>query len=151
MVGLTGPVFAAVQVEPITSQALVQAIEKSQRPVTVVNIWATWCKPCVEEFPELVRLRSNFKDQGVEVLFVSANFKNSLPDVERFLEAHQVTWPSYLKDGPDDAFIEGFSPDWSGAIPATFVFNAQGALTGFHRGKGDYALFEQMIYEALER
>ncbi len=139
----------SVQVHPITGMGLLQEIQRSNAPVILVNVWATWCLPCVEEFPDLVRIQNDFRTQGLQLFFVSADFDSNLAQVKAFLTRQGVRSPTFLKAGPDDRFIETLSPEWSGAIPATFVYDSKGALRQFHEGQGDYQLFSRMVEKVL--
>lgn len=160
VVGLIGSVRAeqpsraqrgTAPIIPVTAQELLNRVRDGKGRVTVVNLWATFCLPCVEEFPDLVRLEKTYGDQGVRVFFVSADFDSELPAVRRFLQKHGVTYPTFLKAQDDDnAFITTLHPDWSGALPATFIYDAQGRLRHFHEGKGDFALFERLVRDVLQ-
>jgi thiol-disulfide isomerase/thioredoxin len=141
-----------IEVRPITAEGILQEVRAGGAPVTLVNLWATWCQPCVEEFPDLVRLQRAYRDRGLRVLFVSVDFDSELGTVRRFLAEQGVDFPTYIKAQDDDnAFINTLNPNWSGAIPATLIFDQAGRLRHFHEGKADYATFEQMIQSVLEQ
>ncbi len=141
----------AAPIIPVTAHELLNRVRDGKARVTVVNLWATFCQPCVEEFPDLVRLEKAYRDQGVRVFFVSVDFDSELPAVRRFLQRQGVTYPTFLKAQDDDnAFITALHPDWSGALPATFIYDAQGRLRHFHEGKGDFTLFERLVQEVLQ-
>ncbi len=99
------------------------------RPV-VVSMWATWCVPCREEFPDLVKLHREMGARGVQVVAVSLDLSSALEsEVVPFLKAQGAAFPVYIKSpGDDDAFINAVSPAWSGALPSTFVYDASGKL-----------------------
>jgi len=115
----------------------------------LVNVWATWCVPCVEEFPYLVRLREEFKDQ-VEVVFISADFPDQLTRVETFLQEQNVDWQTYINDGKDEPFILAIHPDWTGAMPATVVYDKNGRLITFFERPADYDTFKTHIHNAIK-
>lgn len=113
-------VAVSVVVVDLTPAQLQEELRKASVPV-VVNVWATWCRPCVEEFPEILEFARN--NQGnVKVMLVSADFSSRRELVEKFLRERGVGFVTYLKQGSDEAFVEALSPQWSGALPATFVF-----------------------------
>jgi thiol-disulfide isomerase/thioredoxin len=72
------------QVVPVTAAEVRQAVAVARGDVVLLNIWATWCNPCREEFPHLVRLRRELAAQGFSLLLVSADFENQLPKVADF-------------------------------------------------------------------
>ena len=91
----------------------------------VVNFWATWCKPCIKEIPYFKELDSTYKDQKFKLLLVSLDFPK---DVETELvsfarEQNIESKVVVLLDGKYNDWIDKVSPDWSGAIPATYIFN----------------------------
>lgn len=138
-------VRAAVLVD-LTPQQLQEELRKASVPV-VVNVWATWCRPCVEEFPEVLEFAR--KHQGdVKVMLVSADFVSRRELVERVLRERSVGFVTYLKQGSDDAFVEVLSPQWSGALPATFVFAPGGKLVAWFERQVTKAELEDAVKKA---
>jgi thiol-disulfide isomerase/thioredoxin len=133
-----------------TPEQLLAAIKDSTAKVTVVNVWATWCIPCREEFPDLLKLRQAYKDRGVAVLFVSGDFGSERQAVVDFLAEQGVDFPTYLKSGDDMQFINAFDPKWSGTLPATFIYDAQGQRRAALLGKSSYAQFEAKVLDVLK-
>ncbi|HEY0545462.1 MAG TPA: TlpA disulfide reductase family protein [Pyrinomonadaceae bacterium] len=112
---------------------------KATHPV-IINFWATWCEPCREEFPDLVRLEADYRKSGVEMLFISlddpSDLKTGVPEFLRQMHAEQLV--SYLLNltDPAPAFQE-VDPTWQGAIalPVTFLFDQQGNIVFKHKGR----------------
>jgi thiol-disulfide isomerase/thioredoxin len=129
---------------------LLEAVRAPGAKATLVNIWATWCVPCREEFPDLVRLERTYRDRGLRVLFVCADFDSEMPAARRFLAEHGVTYPSYFKTGDDMKFIDALSPKWSGALPATVLYDAAGTRRDSWEGQASYATFESKVNAVLE-
>jgi thiol-disulfide isomerase/thioredoxin len=96
----------------------------------LVNFWATWCDPCREEFPDLVKLDKQYRPQGLDFTAVSLDDLTELKTgVPRFLRAMRVTVPTYLLNVSDpELAINKVDPQWSGALPATFLYDGQGNL-----------------------
>jgi thiol-disulfide isomerase/thioredoxin len=117
--------------------------------VTLVNVWATWCGPCREEFPAMLAAIERHKDDARLVLY-SADFDDQTSAVRAFLAERGVRDTVYLKTGDDTHFINTLHPDWSGALPATLVFDRAGELRAFWEGEADSARFEQAIVAALQ-
>lgn len=115
----------------------------------LVNVWATWCVPCVEEMPYLVRLQDEFRDE-LSVVFISADFPEELPRVDGFLRDLGVDWQTYIKDGKDEPFILAIHPDWTGAMPATVVYDRKGRLVTFFEQPADYETFKNHILTAIQ-
>ncbi|HMQ49244.1 MAG TPA: TlpA family protein disulfide reductase [Saprospiraceae bacterium] len=90
----------------------------------VVNFWATWCKPCVEELPYFEQITQDFAGEKVKVVLVSLDFPNQIeskliPFVEKNNLQSEVV---VLLDGRYNDWIDKVSPEWSGAIPATLIY-----------------------------
>lgn len=117
--------------------------------VTVVNVWATWCGPCREEFPALLAAIQRHQPDA-RLLLYSADFEDQASAVRAFLAERGVRDTVYLKTGDDQHFIEAMHPTWSGALPATLVFDRAGQLREFWEGEADSARFERAIQAALE-
>ncbi len=129
---------------------LLSMINASDAKVTVVNFWATWCLPCVEEFPDFVQFGKEFEDKGVEVVFVSADDEDNMPGVVSFLRGQKVPWQSYLKTGRDNDFIPKFSENWSGGLPATFIYSSNKGLVDFWEGASNYDELKNKVSAILE-
>lgn len=121
---------APVVVKPADAPALKKAIASRKGHVVMVNFWATWCGPCVAEFPTLVKFAKANKSKGLDFLAVSADMSKDVPTkVQPFLARRKYVGPAYLKRAADpDAFINAFDPRWQGELPETFIYNKQGTL-----------------------
>ncbi len=144
------PGTVAPPVVPVTAREI-RAMTRSGAHAMLVNVWATWCAPCREEFPTLLRAAHARERDGLRLVLVSADFADQLPAVRRFLAAQGVTDTTYLKTGDDMAFIDSLDPRWSGALPATFVYDGAGRLTAFWEGRAEEARLTQSLDQALTR
>lgn len=126
LVGGAGAAADLPALEPRTAAEIVEALPASGARVSVVNLWATWCVPCREEFPDLMRFHRDYRERGVRLVLVSSDFESEAEEARKFLASQGVDFASYLKNEPDQAFIDGFDPAWSGALPATFFYDAGG-------------------------
>jgi thiol-disulfide isomerase/thioredoxin len=124
-------------------------VVKPDARAVVLNVWATWCAPCREEFPDLLRLRRAYSDSGLRLILVSADFEDQAGAERQFLAGQGVDFESYIKIGDDMAFIEGLHPRWTGALPATFVYDGRGRLRHFQEGRTTYASLEPRVLDAL--
>jgi thiol-disulfide isomerase/thioredoxin len=137
-------------VREVTHTDALKVVKQSDAKITVVNFWATWCVPCVEEFPSFTKLDRTLDEQGVEVMFISTDFPNQKQKVADFLAEHGVTGTSYLKTGDATKFVNGFSEDWSGAVPATFIYDSDGTLLTFWEGKTSYEELKTRVTKHLD-
>ncbi len=147
-----GPIHVdSVVVIPATAQDIIDAIQETRAPVTLVNIWATYCPPCRAEFPDLVRLHESYKAKGLRLVLVSADFDDQLPMARAFLAQNGVDFPSYVKRERDSEFIDTMDERWSGALPATWIFDAKGVRRHFWEGMATYEVFERKILDVLNK
>ena len=93
----------------------------------VINFWATWCSPCVKEIDFFEEVHTSFEDSKVKVILVSLDFPNQVEQrLIPFLEAREITAQVMLMtDLNYNSWIERVDKSWSGAIPATLIFNRE--------------------------
>ncbi|WP_445725577.1 TlpA family protein disulfide reductase [Flavobacterium sp.] len=131
-----------ITIEEINYDGLELLLNKQDDKTYVINFWATWCKPCVEELPSFQQLYENYKDKNVEVILVSLDFKNQLETrLIPFIKEHNLKPTVVLMVDPDqNTWIPKVNTEWSGAVPATIIYN-----------KNKRAFFEQSFtYKKLE-
>ena len=149
--GTPGPPTRFETVSPVTAGELHDVVRDSEARVVLVNVWATWCQPCLEEFPDLLRIEREYRGRGVKLILVSGDFDTEVPNVVKFLSRQGVDFPTYIKAGSDMEFINTMNSEWSGALPATFVYDGGGHLARFWEGKASYAVLEQAVLEVLQK
>ena len=94
-------------------------LSSSEGKVMLINFWATWCPPCVEEIPMLNRLSEKMQDTNFELL--SVNFGQEKPTISEFLKKVNVVFPVLLDDGGKTA------GNWNAIVlPSTFVIGPDG-------------------------
>jgi thiol-disulfide isomerase/thioredoxin len=124
-------IFQAIQIsgqkiDTIDRQDLMKIISLDDSDTTyVVNFWATWCSPCVKEIGLFEELHQTYKSQKLKVILVSLDFPNQLEKrVLPFLKEKEITADVRLMTDLDyNNWINKVDPSWSGAIPATLIYN----------------------------
>ncbi len=93
--------------------------------VYVVNFWATWCAPCVKELPYFEELGAVYKDKNVEIILISLDFpKHYESKLKPFLKKHDINSKVIVLNDTDmNTWIPQVNEEWSGAIPATLIYN----------------------------
>ncbi len=93
--------------------------------VYVVNFWATWCQPCVEELPHFESINTTYKHKGVNVILASLDFPKMIETrLFPFIEDHDIQSEVIHINDPDfNSWISRVDQSWSGAIPITVIYN----------------------------
>lgn len=120
------------------------------KKAVLVNVWATWCAPCIEEFPEIVKLQRKYPGR-LKVIFISADFPAQRENALEFLEKQDVGWTTYFKKGKDQEFIESLSEKWTGALPFTKVISKNGDRIASWEQSADYEKFERYVKTAINQ
>ncbi len=126
-------------------------MDASKGKVVLLNFWATWCKPCIKEFPELVKLYNNYKDKGFTIVFISADVPEEIKTkVVPFLKTQGVDFLTYYNgfDNPED-LINFIDKNWQGAIPSTYIYDKDGKMESSMLGSKKYEDFESLITKYL--
>jgi thiol-disulfide isomerase/thioredoxin len=133
-----------------TPKEIRAAISRPATPLTLVHVWATWCAPCREEFPELLKAYRNTRESGLALLLVSADDPDELDAVTAFLREHQSPENSLISTELSGEFVELFSTNWSGALPASFFYDETGKLVAEWAGKRSYDEYKETIEQLLK-
>jgi thiol-disulfide isomerase/thioredoxin len=141
---------SAFLLKPIDKIKLRDTLNKNKGNVVVMNLWATWCEPCREEFPELVRLYRNYRRQGMRLIFLSVEEQEQSNEIIRFLQENKVNFVTYIRsEGDFESLVNVIDADWIGALPTTFFINRQGKRVQSMVGGHNYADFERAIKPLL--
>jgi thiol-disulfide isomerase/thioredoxin len=103
----------------------------------LVNFWATWCEPCREEFPDLVKIDAAYRTRGLEFAAISVDDPSeATKGVPKFLREMRAQMPAYVLNVPDsEPVINSVDPTWGGELPATFLFDRHGQIVFQHKGR----------------
>ena len=113
------------QFEVYDYDGLAPLLNKTDGKVHIVNFWATWCAPCIKELPYFEAVNEKYKDKGVELLLVSLDFPNKYDTaLQPFIEKNNLKAKVVALDDVDqNRWIPAIAEEWSGAIPATIIYN----------------------------
>lgn len=141
------------EVKTITStDEYKELLDNSKGKVVLVNFWATWCPPCVKEFPELVKLYNDYKSKDFVLLFISLDDKSEYDSkLLPFLKKQGVDFTSYFGNFSNPETIMNYvDKSWQGEIPFTGIYNKEGILSKTMMGNKTYEQFETEIKKYMD-
>lgn len=139
------------QIKKLKITDIAEMIDTSDS-VLIINFWATFCKPCVEEIPDLIKYATKYKKEKVALHLISLDLADYYPaKIKKFVAAKKyaanVAW---LDESNADYFCPFISPDWSGSIPATLFVNKKNGYIKFYEKKLSAAEIENEIKLSLK-
>lgn len=148
---------AKVKTEPVKVEAADPDVLTGLRAnktgkLRMVNVWATWCGPCVSEFDELVETNLRFRHRDFELVTVAAHFPDESEKVHAFLQKHHASTKNVYFGIPDKyKLIEALDPEWNGALPHTMLIAPGGEVIYRQTGEIDFLELRRRIVPALNK
>ncbi len=142
--------MAAPQLETASVTALRNAIRKDHGHVVVINFWATWCGPCMAEFPDLIKTYDAFKPKGLDLITVSGDSYADKMRAAAVIKLRHAPYPAYIKPKGDIvAYAKSLDPAWDGSLPRTFILDRSGNVKYTIAGRFDDAILKKDIQSLL--
>jgi peroxiredoxin len=137
-----------VSVNTIDESGLKELLKNPSDKLRLINIWATWCGPCVTEFPEFISINRMYRRRDFEFISVSADDPGKKDKVLKFLQQQQASNTNYLFSIDDKyKLIEAIDPKWQGALPYTILVEPGGKIIYGKQGPIDPAEIKRMIVD----
>lgn len=127
---LSGPTVAAPAFRLADTRGQYRELAEWRGKVVVVNFWATWCAPCLQEIPDFVRIQAAYADRGVQFVGIALDAPDA---VMRFAQDLGITYPVLLGTGDAIEVARQFG-NTLGVLPYTAVIDQQGRLADVHAG-----------------
>ena len=138
-----------VTVEKIDVEGIQTLVKNGDaQKLRLINVWATWCGPCIIEYPEFIVIQRMYGARDFEFVSISADKPDQEEKVLKFLESKDSAVKNYLFDQTDKyALIEAVDPDWNGALPYTMLIEPGGNVVWKHQGEVDFLALRRAIVD----
>jgi len=138
-----------VSLEPIDEAGVKDLLKNNSDKLRLVNIWATWCGPCVVEFPEFVAMNHMYRGRDFEFISICLDDMAKKDKALKFLKEKQASNKNYIFNIDNKyAFIEAINPKWQGALPYTMIIEPGGNIIYAKENIIDPAKIKTLIVEA---
>jgi thiol-disulfide isomerase/thioredoxin len=141
-----------VEINMIDTNGVREIMKNTSSKLRLVNIWATWCAPCVFEMPELVNINRMYNKRAFEMVTISGDVPGKKDAVIKFLKDKQVSCTNYLFNAEDRTELaEALDKGWEGGIPYTVIIKPGGEIIYRHTGPVDPLEVKKVIIGYLGR
>ncbi len=137
--------FAQPNIKTTDYEGLKPYLNKANDTTYLVNFWATWCKPCVEEMPAFMKINQEYQDEAFKMLLISLDFPGQIESkLIPYIKENQIDAEVIVLDDPaSNKWIPMIDESWSGSIPATLIFHRD--KRKFFEGKLDYEELKSIL------
>ncbi len=137
-----------VSVQMIDEAGIKKLIKNDSDKLRLINVWATWCGPCVAEFPDFIEMQHMYRGRDFEFVSVSADNPDKKDKVLKFLQKNYASNSNYLVSFEDKyKLIEAIDPNWQGALPYTILVEPGGKIVYAKQGPIDPYQMRKAIVE----
>jgi thiol-disulfide isomerase/thioredoxin len=137
-----------VTIDSINEQEIKDLIQNHSDKLRLINVWATWCGPCVTEFPEFITMNRMYRKRDFEFISISADEMAKENKALQFLQKQQASGKNYIFSGESKyKLIEAIDPKWQGALPYTLLVEPGGKIVFTKEGIIDPAELKKAIVE----
>ncbi len=152
LLGPAPPADAAEGGLRLADPAAIRAeLDRHRGKVVVLNLWATWCTPCLREIPDLMQLEGELAGRGLALVALGMDDPAEFAAVEAFRAKHFVAFRSLLRATPDmDAAVSVVDPAWNELLPTTYLIGRDGQVARRIQGKKSLEQFRAEVAPLLE-
>ena len=137
-----------VKLDMIDEAGIKELLKNNSGKLRLINVWATWCGPCVTEFPEFITMNRMYRRRDFEFVSISADEPDKKDKALQFLQNQQASSVNYLFSIDDKyKLIEAIDPKWQGALPYTILVEPGGKIVYAKEGAIDPAEMKKMIVD----
>ncbi len=135
-------------ISKLNESGIKELVKNPTDKLRLINIWATWCAPCIIEYPDLVELQRWYGQRSFEFVSLSADNPEHIDRAQKFLEKTHSPVQNFIYDGADKyKLIEAVDPNWNGALPYTLLLEPGGKVVYSYQGSVDLLELKRAIVE----
>ncbi len=148
--GLLGNIQAQ-QIKTVTPEWIDGIHASKSDTLYIINFWATWCKPCLEELPYFEQLADTFTNKKVKIYLVTTDMRKDIATrVTDFIKAKKLTQQVvFINELNADKWINKVSEEWSGAIPATLMIKGDIGYKHFKEGELTFEELQLLVNQVI--
>jgi len=137
-----------VKLDSIDARGIADVVKNHSDKLRLINVWATWCGPCVAEFSDLVTLNHMYRDRGVQFVTITTDDMANRAKAYAFLQKKQASGLNYIYAGDDKyKLMDVIDPKWKGALPYTLLVEPNGKIVYAHEGAIDFEELKKVIFD----
>jgi peroxiredoxin len=140
-----------IAIDEVDIAGIKQLLKNDGINYKLINVWATWCGPCVTEFPEFVNMNRMYRNREFELVTISLDDINRKPNALNFLTKKQASMKNYIFKGDKYAFMEALDKKWEGSLPYTLFIAPGGKIIYGKQGLIDPLELKKIIVENIGR
>jgi thiol-disulfide isomerase/thioredoxin len=141
-----------VALDTADSAALRELRANKSGKIRVINVWATWCGPCVSEFDQLIETNIIYRNRDFELVTVAAQFPDEKEKVLKFLQQHHASTRNLIFGETDKyRLMAALDSEWTGALPHTLVLGVDGTVLYSQTGDIDFLKLRRVLVPALNK
>lgn len=137
-----------VSLQSVNEKGLADLLKNKTDKLRLINVWATWCVPCVQEFPDLVYINHLYRDRGLQLVTISSDEAVNKEKALTFLQRKQASGLNYIYSGESKyKMIEAIDPKWQGALPYTILIEPGGKVVYAKEGAFELETLKKVIFD----
>jgi len=137
-----------VKLDTVGAAGIADLMKNKTDKLRLINVWATWCVPCVQEFSDLVTINHLYRDRGLQLVTLSSDEPVNQNKALAFLEKKQASGLNYIYKGDSKyKMIEAIDPKWQGALPYTVIIEPGGKIIYAKEGAFDMEQLKKVIFD----
>jgi len=148
----SGDAEAKSEIERISPGDFEAILKGELGNVIILNLWATWCAPCIAEIPDLITLEQEFADENLTLIGISMDEPSTgMAKIEDFRDRFFPTFRTYARDESHvDQLVSVVDPTWNEVMPTTYLIHRDGTVAMQIQGKKSLEEFRGMIAPVIE-